>query len=135
MLGVRLDVFQLIIVEQSQLAAAERFGNRQRDLCLGKHDLRAVFLDVRDFFLLTGSRRRPALLRFGLGDAHVGFGLIGHQPGADVFPDVDVGNVDRHDFVRGVRLESLAQDGLGNPLGVFHDGFVRRVEPMVWMIP
>ena len=39
-------------------------------------------------------------------------------------PDVDVGDVDRDDFVGRLRLEALAQDRLGNPLGVFQHGFV-----------
>ena len=47
-----------------------------------------------------------------------GLGLIGLQAGADVVAHVDVGNVDRDDFERRLRIEPAGQHSLGNPVGI-----------------
>jgi hypothetical protein len=53
----------------------------------------------------VGDRHRPPLLRLRLGDPLVRLGLVGLQLGADVAPDVDVGDVDREDLVGGAGVQ------------------------------
>jgi hypothetical protein len=53
------------------------------------------------------------------GDARVGLRLVRLQPGANILADVDVGDVDRDDLERGLRIQFAGQHGLGNHVGVF----------------
>ncbi len=71
-------------------------------------------------FLLAGDGHGPALLGLGPGHAHVGLGLVGLQAGADVLAHVDVGDVDRDDLERRLRVEAAVQHGLGDAVGVLH---------------
>ena len=71
----------------------------------------------------TAIARRPSAWRAG--HAGIGLGLIGLQPGADVVADVDIGDIDRHDFERRLRIELAGQHRLGNPVRVFEHDLVR----------
>jgi len=44
--------------------------------------------------------------------------------GADVFTDVDVGDVDREDLERRAGVQALLQDALGDRIGVLQDVLV-----------
>ena len=74
---------------------------------------------------------------FGLGPGHagVGLGLVGLQPGADVLADVDIGDVDRHDLKRRLRVETAFEHGLGNHVRVFHHDQMAFREPIEVMMP
>src|SRR5437870_1496423 len=55
----------------------------------------------------------------GAGDAGVGLSLIGAQASADILPHVNVGNVNRHDLERRVRIELPAEHLGGDLIGIF----------------
>src|SRR5262249_5895791 len=56
----------------------------------------------------------PSLFSLGSSDSHVGFGLVRLQSSTDVVTHVDVGDVDRNDFVRCLRIQSLVEHRFGN---------------------
>ena len=87
-------------------------------------DLGALVLCLGLELLLHRHRECPPLLGLGLGDALVGFRLVGLQLGADVLADVHVGDVDREDLEGGAGVEPLGEDGLGDEIGIFQHLFV-----------
>ena len=122
--GVGLHVLKLVIVHHAEVSAAQRLGNRAGDFRLGEHHGGAVGGDVSDVFLLLRDGHRAALLGLGLEAALVGFGAIRGELCAEVLADVDVGDVNGENLESRVRIESLAQDGFGDRVGVFQDVFV-----------
>ena len=104
-LGVGLDVPQLVVVHDPQLAFVDGLGDRLGHFGFGLHQFGPILFDCGDVFLFSGDRQRPAPFGRGPGDADVGLGLVGLQAGADVLADVDVGNVDRDDLKRRLRVE------------------------------
>ena len=65
--------------------------------------------------------KAPALFGFGSGDPHVGFGLKGLQVGADVVADVDIGDIDRQDFIGRAGVEAFLEHSLRDRVGLFED--------------
>ena len=71
-----------------------------------------------------GHGHGAAFFGLRLGDAAVGFSLVGLQLRADVAAYVDVGNINGEDLVRGALVQALFQHGLGNGVGVLQHGLV-----------
>ncbi len=94
------------------MPAAERFGDRLRNLRFGLDDFGAHALRLGLLLLLGGQRGVLPFGGFRLRDAAVGFGLRRLQFGADVLADVDVGDVDRDDLERRSGIEPFASTAL-----------------------
>ena len=75
--GVGLDVPQLVVVHDAEVAVAEGLGHGLGDLGFGEHDLRPVLGLLGDVLLLVGDGQGTPLLGLGLEAALVGFGLVG----------------------------------------------------------
>src|SRR5438105_321115 len=116
--GVGLDVAEFVVVHDAEVAGAEGFGDGAGNFGFGEDDQGTVFGLLGDVFLVEGDGHGAALFGFGLEAALVGFGLVGLELGADVFADVDVGDVDGEDLEGGVGVEALVEDGLGDVVGV-----------------
>ena len=125
-----LMLLKLVVVHHAEVTGAERFGDRLRDLRLGLDDLGAHGLRLGLLFLFGGLRGVLPFGGLGLRDAPVGFGLRGLQVGADVLADVDVGDVDRHDFERGPGIEAFGKhrlrDAVRDTRGLPCDRWPRR---------
>ena len=65
----------------------------------------------------------------GSRNARVGLGLIGLQAGSHVVAHVDVGDVDRHNVERGLRIEALVEHRLRDQHRVGQHLFVRLARP------
>ena len=122
--GVGLDVFEFHIVHDAEVAASQGVGHGFGDFGFGEDDDGAVFGLFGDVFLVEGDGHGAAFFGFGLEAAFVGLGLVGLEFGADVFTDVDVGDIDRQDFEGGVGVEALGEHGFGDVVGVFEHVFV-----------
>ena len=97
--------------------------------------VRAALFDLGDHFLFGGHGHRAAAFGVGPGNARVGFGLIGLQSGADVLAHVDVGDVDRHDFERGLRIEPRASTALEIMSGFSSTALWSSAEPIALTMP
>ena len=75
---------------------------------------RALLLDLRAHLLLGRHRERASPLGSSLRDLFVRFGLLGHQLGADVGADIDVGDVDREDVERRAAVQAAREHVLGD---------------------
>lgn len=72
-------------------------------------------------FLLFGDCHRAAFFGARLGNAFVGFRLIGLQFRADVASDIDVGDINGQNFKGRARIQTFFQYGARNVVGVFQD--------------
>jgi hypothetical protein len=107
------------------MTAAEGLCDGQRHLGFRLDDLGFHFRDAGDHFLFEGDGGGAADFRLCLGHVLVSLGLRLLEFGADVFPDIDVGDVDREDFERGAHIEAAVQRtpemGLGTEI-IFIEG-------------
>ncbi len=123
--GIGGDIFQSVIVEDTQPTALEGGGDGTGDLGFRFHHRRSAFLQSWRSFPV---RRQPPV-RDGLrpGPERRGYRLrrgplaSGHH----VLPDVDVSDIDRHDFKRRLIIETPSQHGFGNDVLDFENLFMR----------
>ena len=80
----------------------------------GLDDLGLHLRHAGDHFLLECDRGRTADFRLRLSHVLVGLGLRFLELRADVFADIDIGNVDRKNFKRRAHIESAVKYDLGN---------------------
>ena len=85
--------------------------------------------------MLAGDGERTAFFGLGTGDAGVGFGLIGLQAGADIFADVDIGDVDRYDLEGRLRSSPRASTAFEIMSGFSMTTRWLSAEPIEVMIP
>ena len=88
-------------------------------------NFRAHFLRLRPHLLLDRDRGGAPHFRFRLGDALVRVRLLALQFRADVVAHIDIGDIDRKNFERGVAVESLCQHRFGNAIRIFQHILVR----------
>ena len=106
-----------------------------RHLRLGLDDLGPALFDRGDHLLFLGDRHGSPTFGIRPGHACVCLGLIRLKAGTDVVAHVDIGNIDRHDFERRLRIESPGEHGLGDAIGIFQHVAVTSDEPMALTIP
>ena len=107
---ISLHIAELVIVSDSQPAAAERIGHRLRHFRLGFHKLGPTFFNAGILLLLHGDGCCAASFGPGAGHAGIGLGLISPQASADIFTHVNIGNVDGDNFKRRVGIELPGQN-------------------------
>ena len=94
-----------------QSALAESFCHRFRHIGFGQYQSSSVFSDAGFHLLFVGNRFRASLFCLGTRHSRICFGLIGLESSADVFADVDVGDVDGNDFECGVSIQAATEYG------------------------
>src|SRR5260370_19300258 len=104
-LRIGLKIPEAVVIHDPELALAERLGNGQGYLRFGEHDLGPIKLNQRSVLLLLGDRFGPLLFGARLGYPQIRAGLVGLEIGADIGADVNLRDVDRDDFKRGLRVE------------------------------
>ena len=82
-----------------------------------------------------GDRHGAASFGVGPGDARVGLGLVGLELGADVLADFDIGDIDRDDFERGLRIEPAGSTALEMRSGFSSTSMCDLAEPIALTMP
>ena len=77
-----------------KIAFAKRVGHCSRNLGLGQNNLSTIFSDQGFHSLLLCDSLCPPTFRSRLCNSRIGLGLIRLQTGANIFPDVNIGNID-----------------------------------------
>ena len=109
---IRLDVVQLVVIHDAELALAQRLCHGVWHLCLRLDHLGLHLLRVRLHLLLSGDCHRAAFLRLCLRNALIRLRLIGLQLCTDVTPDIDVRNINGKDLKCRSCVETFAKHGL-----------------------
>ena len=91
---VGLHIFHPVIIHDTEMTRAERFGHCLRHERFGLDNFCAHLLCPRPHLLLDCHCRGATHLRFRLSDAFVGIGLFGLQLRADIVAHIDISNVD-----------------------------------------
>ena len=114
LIGIALDV-----------PIAKGFCHRQRYLGFRQDKPRSLLGHGGFHLLLFGNRFGSAT--FGLRSCYTGvcFSLIRLQSRANVFPDVNIGDVDGDDFEGGLSIESTPQNSLGDHVRIFENVLMR----------
>ena len=69
--------------------------------------------------MLPGNGKGTPYFGLGSGHAGIGFRLIGLQTSADVFPHIDISDVNRHNLKGSVGVQAALQHRFADPVGVF----------------
>ena len=109
---IRLDVVQLVVIHDAELALAQCLRHGVGHLCLRLDHLGLHLLCVRLHLLLARDCHGTAFLRLRLCDALIRFRLIGLQLRTDVPPDIDVGNINGENLKCRSCVETFAKHGL-----------------------
>ena len=103
-------VGEMLSAVRMKIAVAKCVGHRLRHFRFGQDKARLILSNLCLHLLLKGNRFSTPLFRLSPSDTRVCFGLIRLQASSDILADVDVRDVNRHNFKGCVSVQASIQD-------------------------